>query len=166
MWHHCLLLWHWKMHSDQSLERWIWPISCRKCWCTPSRSDCSRHSFHFSLLWDEGKHRHVAHKAACMGEKKWERSLIFYQLGCPTTYKRGIHRKCEEGTFLGSFMAINQRHPRAKPRGIWMEEGHSKQDTMPHFFTRQHKTSPWLHFGSYQMWMQNWYTLQHQEMQL
>ena len=48
---------------------------------------------------------------------------------------RGIHQKREEGTFSGSFMAINQPHPRAKPRGIWMEEGHSKQDTMPHFFT-------------------------------
>ena len=32
-------------------------------------SDCSSHSFHFSLLRDEGKQRHVAHKTACMGVK-------------------------------------------------------------------------------------------------
>ena len=51
--------------------------------------------------------RDMSHTRLLVWGEKWEKSLIFYQLGCPTTYKRGIHRKCEEGTFSGSFMAIN-----------------------------------------------------------
>ena len=71
LWHHCLLLWHWKMHSDQSPERWIWPISCRKCWCTPPRSDCSSHSFHFQL-YSGWRNAETCRTLDCLygGEKK------------------------------------------------------------------------------------------------
>ena len=96
----------------------------------------------FSALFGMKERRDMSHTRLLVwgGKRGKGHSSSTNLAALPPT--RGIHRKCEEGTFSGSFMAINQHHPRAKPRGIWMEEGHSKQDTMPHFFTRQHKTSP------------------------
>ena len=59
------------MHSDQSLERWIWPISCRKCWCTPSQKWLLKPLVSFQLVMGWRKARDMSHtRLLACGVKK------------------------------------------------------------------------------------------------
>ena len=118
---------------------------------------------HFiSACYGMKESRDMSHTRLLVWGKKAEKVTHFLPTWLPYHLResRGFHGKCEEGKFSGSFMAINQRQPRAKPGGIWMEEGHKQtRYYAPLLYPTTQKRPLTTFWKYYHMWMQNWYPL-------